>query len=149
MASLKHQAVSGVAWTTIQRFLTLSISFISNLVLARLLSPDDFGCVGLLAVFISISQTFIDSGFGSALIQKKEPTQEDYSTIFFWNLGVAIILYLVLFFSAPLIARFYKLDILSSILRVQGLILIINSLRIIQYNRLRKTLQFKKVSIIL
>lgn len=148
MASLKQQTVSGIAWSTIQKFSFLAISFVSNLVLARLLSPDDFGCIGLLAVFISISQTFVDSGFGSALIQKKEPTQEDYSTIFFWNMGIAILLYLILFCIAPIIARFYKLDILSDILRVKGLVLIIGSLRIIQYNKLRKTLQFKKITII-
>lgn len=148
MTSLKKQTIKGVAWSTIQRFSTLCISFVSNLVLARLLSPDDFGCIGILVVFISISQTFIDSGFGSALIQKKTPTQDDYSTIFFWNIGVSVLIYIVLYCLAPIIARFYNINIITDILRVQGLIIIINSFRIVQYNKLRKSLKFKKISII-
>ena len=72
-------------WNSLQRFGTLSISFLVNLVLARLLSPEDFGCIGMLMVFIAVANAFIDGGFGAALIQKKFPTQEDYSTVFYWN----------------------------------------------------------------
>ena len=147
--SLGQQTVSGVAWTTVQRFASLFLAFVANLVLARLLSPDDFGCVGLLMIFISLSQIFVDGGFGSALIQKKEPTQEDYSTIFYWNLFLATILYLILFFLAPLIARFYEIPILKEILRVQGLILFLDAFGLIHKNNLRKTLQFKKLSLII
>ena len=146
--SLGQQTVSGVAWTTVQRFASLFLAFVANLVLARLLSPDDFGCIGLLMIFISLSQIFVDGGFGSALIQKKEPTQEDYSTIFYWNLFLATILYLILFFLAPLIARFYEIPILKEILRVQGLILFLDAFGLIHKNNLRKTLQFKKISLI-
>ncbi len=146
--SLGQQTVSGVAWTTVQRFVTLFLAVVANLVLARLLSPDDFGCIALLMVFISLSQIFVDGGFGAALIQKKEPTQADYSTIFYWNLLLALGLYFLLFFCAPVIARYYEIPILKDILRVQGLIIILDSFGLVHKNNLRKTLQFKKISLI-
>ena len=129
-----------------QRFGTMAISFVSNIVLARLLTPDDYGVIGMLAIFIAISNTFIDGGFGSALIQKKEPTKEDYSTIFWWNMFLSIVLYALLYVCAPLIAGFYKLPMLSDVLRVQGVVLIINALSIIQQNQLRKQLKFKRLA---
>ena len=146
--SLGQQTVSGVAWTTVQRFATLFLAFVANLVLARLLSPDDFGCIALLMVFISLSQIFVDGGFGAALIQKKDPTCEDYSTIFYWNLLLAVALYFLLFFLAPVIARYYEIPILKEILRVQGLVIILDSFGLVHKNNLRKTLQFKKISLI-
>lgn len=146
--SIGQQTVSGVAWTTIQRFASLFLAFVANIVLARILSPDDFGCIALLMVFISLSQIFIDGGFGSALIQKKEPTQEDYSTIFYWNLMLASGLYVLLFFLSPVIARYYGIPLLCDILRVQGLILFLDGFGLVHKNNLRKTLQFKKISLI-
>lgn len=145
---LKRKAFSGILWSSVQKFGTMGISFVSNIVLARLLTPEDYGCIGMLMIFILVANTFIDGGFGSALIQKKEPTQEDYSTIFYWNLFLSIVLYVLLFLAAPLIARFYHLPLLSSVLRVQGFVLILNSLSIIQQNRLRKQLLFKKLSVV-
>ena len=124
----------------------MAIAFVSNIVLARLLSPDDYGVIGMLMIFIVVANTFVDGGFGSALIQKKEPTQEDYSTIFWWNLLLSIVLYCGLFIAAPYIAKFYNLPLLSAVLRVQSVVLILNSLSIIQQNRLRKTLLFKKLA---
>ena len=88
---LKQKTISSMIWNTIQRFGTMVISFVSNIVLARLLMPEDFGSIGMLTIFISFSEVFIDGGFGSALIQKKNPTQDDYSTIFYWNLIVSTI----------------------------------------------------------
>lgn len=143
MADLKQKTVAGMAWSAIQKFGVMGISFVSNMVLARLLSPDDMGCIGLLAIFILLSNTFIDGGFGSALIQKKQPTQADYSTIFWWNMGLSVALYGVLFVAAPWVAAFYKLDLLRDVLRVQGLVLIFNALCLIQNNQLRKKLKFK------
>lgn len=133
-------------WVGLQRFGTVIISFLSNIVLARLLTPADFGYIGMLMVFIAVSTSFVDGGFGSALIQKSKPTQEDYSTVFYWNIFLSIVLYTILYFCAPLIADFYKMDILTKILRVEGVILIINALTIIQFNKLRKTMQFKKIA---
>lgn len=133
-------------WSSIQRFGTMAISFISNIVLARLLTPDDYGCIGMLMIFIVIANTFIDGGFGAALIQKKEPTQEDYSTVFYWNLFLAVILYGALYACAPAIARFYNIPLLAGVLRILGLVLIVNALSIIQSNLLRKQLQFAKMA---
>ena len=143
---LKAKTVSGVIWTGMQKLGSTMLSFISTIVLARLLTPEDYGYIGMLAIFLAISLTFIDGGFGSALIQKKRPTHEDYSTIFYWNLGLSIVLYLTLFFAAPFIASFYRLPLLCKILRVEGLVLIVNAARIVQTNQLRKQLRFKKIA---
>ena len=145
-SNLKAKTLSGMIWSFMQRFGTMAISFVSNIVLARLLTPDDYGVIGMLAIFIAISNTFIDGGFGSALIQKKEPTKEDYSTIFWWNMFLSIVLYGVLYLCAPLIANFYNLPLLADVLRVQGVVLIINALSIIQQNQLRKQLKFKRLA---
>lgn len=146
--NLKQKAASGMVWTSIQKFATIGISFISGIILARMLTPYDYGCIGMLSIFIVVAESFIDGGFGSALIQKKRPTQEDYSTIFFWNLGMAVLMYTILFFSAPAISRFYKIPLLSPVLRVQGLLLFIYAFNIIQRNQLRKNLNFKVLSIV-
>lgn len=144
--NLKNKAVSGVLWTAVQKYSTMSISFISGVILARLLSPSDYGSIGMLAIFMSLAQVFIDAGFGSALIQKKQPTQADYSTVFYFNIIMSVVLYAVLYFSAPFIASFYHMSILCDILRVQGIVLFIYSLNVIQQNQIRKNLQFKKLS---
>ena len=146
--NLKQKAISGVVWSAIHKFASVFLGFVSGIVLARLLTPHDYGVIGMLTIFLAISQTFIDGGFGSALIQKKKPTDEDYSTILYWNLGLSMVLYFVLYACAPYIAKFYSLPILSDVLRVQGIVLIINAARIVQHNQLRKKLQFKKVAII-
>lgn len=146
--NLKQKAVSGMVWTAFQKYSSMGIQFISGIILARLLTPYDYGCIGMLAIFMVLAESFIDGGFGSALIQKKRPTQEDYSTIFFWNLGMAILLYAVLYFSAPAIARFYNIPLLCDVLRVQGIILFIYAFNIVQRNQLRKIMNFKILSII-
>lgn len=146
--SLKQKAVSGMIWTALQRYSTMLIQFISGIILARLLTPYDYGCIGMLMIFVLLAESFIDGGFGSALIQKKKPTQEDYSTIFFWNLGMAVLLYAVLYFSAPAIARFYNIPLLCDVLRVQGVILFIYAFNVVQRNQLRKKLNFKVLSIV-
>lgn len=146
--TLGRKIADGTVWALVDKIGTLAINFVVNIILARLLMPEDFGCIGMLAIFISVSQTLVDGGFGSALIQKKEPTQEDYSTIFYWNLVFSIGLYVILFLSAPLIAVFFKLPILCKVLRALGLTLIINALIIVQNNRLRKQLAFKTIALI-
>lgn len=145
---LKQKAISSMIWTAIQRYSMTLITFIADVVLARLLTPYDFGCIGMLAIFMIVAETLIDGGFGSALIQRKNPTQEDYSTIFFWNLGMAVFLYCILFICAPLIADFYGISLLDPVLRVQGLILFVYAFNIIQLNQLKKKLQFKVLSIV-
>ena len=146
--NLKEKAASGMIWTALQRYSTMLIQFVSGIILARLLTPHDYGCIGMLAIFMVLAESFIDGGFGSALIQKKQPTQEDYSTIFFWNLGMAVLLYAVLYLSAPAIARFYNIPLLCDVLRVQGVILFIYAFNIVQRNQLQKKLNFKVLSIV-
>lgn len=146
--SLGRKVVSGTVWASFDRIGTMALQFIVNLILTRLLMPADFGYIGMLAIFISVSQTLVDGGFGSALIQKKEPTPQDYSTIFYWNLFLAVVLYGILFLCAPFVAMFFDLPLLCKLLRVLGLILIINALIIVQNNRLRKQLAFRVIALI-
>ena len=146
--NLKRKALFGIAWTAVQNYSTMIIQFISGIILARLLTPYDYGCIGMLAIFMLLAQTFIEGGFGSALIQKKQPSQEDYSTIFWWNLFMALLMYFILFASAPTISRFYNIPLLSSVLKVQGFVIFIYAFNIVQRNLLRKTLNFKLLSIV-
>ena len=147
-STLKRKALSGFIWVAIRNCAKIFIAFISGIILARLLTPYDYGCIGMLALFMTLSSTFIDAGFGEALIQKKNPTSTDISTIFFWNMGMSIVLYFVLYFSAPAIARFYDISILCPVLRVQALVLIIQAFNIVQKNLLKKSLNFRFLSIV-
>lgn len=143
----KSKVFSGVIWASVQRFGTMIISFVTNIVLARLLTPDDFGTIGMLLLFLAIANTFVDSGFGSALIQKKDANQTDFSTVFFINLGLSVFVYFILFLGAPWVAGFYDVEILQPLLRVQGIVLILNAFCIIQTAILRKKMDFRKLSI--
>ncbi len=146
--NLKSKTISSMIWSAMQRFGVLFLSFVSNLILAWYLSAEDFGAIGMLTIFISLSETFIDSGFGAALIQKSEPTELDYSTVFWTNLSISIIIYIILFFCAPFISNFYNLEILTPLLRVKAIVIIIQGFRLIQTTRLQKQLNFKRISII-
>lgn len=145
-STLGHKAATGAIWASIDRFGAMGVSFIVNLVLARLLMPEDFGIIGMLAIFIAVSQTLIDSGFSTALIQKKNPTQTDFSTIFYWNIVLALLLYLCLFISAPYIANFYRTPLMCPVLRVIGISLLLCGINAVQLTRLRKTLSFKTIA---
>ncbi len=144
--SLKERAIVGMIWSSVQRFGTMLISFATNLVLARLLTPEDFGIIGMIMVFIAISSALVDGGFASALIQKKNPTNEDYSTIFYWNLITSITLFVALFLFAPAIERFYQMQSLALVLRIQGLYLILEAFAVIQVTQLNKQLNFKRLA---
>lgn len=146
--NLKQKAAASMVWTAFSKYSHMIIQFVSGIILARLLTPHDYGCIGMLSIFMALAEAFIDGGFGSALIQKKKPTQEDYSTIFFWNLGMATLMYAILFISAPAIARFYDIPLLCPVLRVQALVLFIYAFNIIQKNQLRKTLNFKVLAVV-
>ncbi len=113
------------------------------IIMARILTPEDYGLVGMLAIFIAISQSLIDSGFSQALIRKQDRSEIDNSTVFYFNIGVGLILYFILFFSAPLIANFYNEPLLIPITRAIGLSLIFNSLVIVQRALLTIRLDFK------
>ena len=146
--SIRSRTFKGTIWSGVQQAGTIFLSFVSGIILARLLTPADYGCIGMLTIFLIVSNTFIDGGLGSALIQKKDPKNCDYSTVFFWNLVLSAGLYILLFFSAPAIARFYNQEILCDVLRVMGLVLIINAVKIVPFNRLKKNLFFNKIAII-
>lgn len=144
--SLKDKTIYGMIWSFVERFGYLSIQFISNIILARLLTPADFGLIGMMMVFVAISNVLIEGGLGSALIQKINPTKEDYSTIFFTNIIIAILIYFILFFTSSNIASFYHQSKLAELLKIIGLILIIDSFSIVQNNILIKNINFKKIA---
>ena len=141
--SLKQKTVSGLIWSFVDTLASQGISFIISIILARLLSPSEFGLIGMITIFIAISQSFINSGFSNALIRKKDATNTDYSTVFYFNLVVGTLFYLILFLSAPAISRFFNEPQLISIVRVISIGLIISSLTIIQRTILTKRVDFK------
>lgn len=145
---LRHKAVSGVAWTAVERVATQVIQFVIGVAIAHVLAPEDYGVVGMTAIFFAIATTFVDSGFGSALIQKKDRNEDDYATCFYFNLIVSAVLYAALWFASPAIAEFYRTPILCDVTRVLGLTLIVNALSIPQTAKLTAELQFKPLSVI-
>jgi teichuronic acid exporter len=145
---IKNKAFKGILWSAFDRIGYQLISIGITIILARLLTPADYGTIGMLTLFIALSNLFIESGLGQALIQKKEPSDEDISTVFYYNFLLSILLYIILFVSAPIIAHFFKLPILIPITRILGLTIIINSLSIVQITVLQKNINFKSISII-
>ena len=140
---MAETASQSVFWSGVNRFSTEAIQFVVSLVIARLVAPSEFGLIAMLSIFISISKVFVDSGFHNALIQKQGRTDVDYSTIFYFNIGVASLLYAILFFCAPLIASFYKQPVLVPLTRWVALSIIISSLTLIQRTRLVISHNFK------
>jgi O-antigen/teichoic acid export membrane protein len=144
--SLKYKALNGIMWNTIEKFSVQGFQFIIGIILARLLMPEDFGLIGMLAIFMAISQLFIDSGFAKALIQKQNRTETDYSTVFYFNLAISVIAYCLLFISAPLIAAFYKTPELTILTRVFSLTIIINAFTGVQTTILTIEINFKRLA---
>lgn len=142
-SSLKRKTIYGLFWSFSDLIANQGIQFVMQVILARLLVPKDFGIIGMITIFIAISQTFIDSGFTNALIREKAPSKEDYSTIFYFNLVMASLMYIILFFSSGPISIFFKESELKYILRVLAIILIINSFGLIQRTILTKSMNFK------
>lgn len=147
-SSLRSNAIKGAFWTIIDKSSRQIIQFVIGIILARVLAPGDYGILGMIGIFIAIAHTFTDSGLTSALIQKKDCSDADFSTIFYFNLAVALIFYAVIFACAPLIADFYEQPILKGVTRVVALQLIITGLTAVQGTRLTKDLRFKEQSVI-
>ncbi len=143
MAGLKQQTVTGVFWSSVERFSAQGIQFVLGLILARILSPSEYGIIGMLSIFIAVAQSFIDSGFTNALIRKNDRTETDYSTVFYFNIVVGIVAYFILFLLAPLIANFYNTPILSQLTKVVALNVFINSLAIVQRAKFTIEVDFK------
>lgn len=120
--------------------------FISSIILARLLEPSDYGTVAMLAIFISLSTTIVDSGFGGALVYFKDVTKKDYSTVFWINLLLSVSLYILMFVFADPISIFYNTPILSDLIKILGLTIVFNSLGVVQFTILYKNLEFKKIA---
>ena len=144
--NLRKKTVSGVFWSAIERFSLQGVMFIINIIMARLLLPSDYGIIGMLAVFLLISQTFIDGGFTNALIQRKDRTEIAFSPVFYFNIFVAFLFYILIFVSAPLIADFYNMPDLRDVARIISLSLIISSLSAIHKTKLTIDIDFKTQS---
>lgn len=149
--NLKQKTISGFTWSFIESIIGQGITFFVGIILARLLSPQEFGLIGMLTIFIALSQLLTDSGFSHALIRKQNCTQQDYSTVFYFNIVLGISLYILLFIAANTISIFFREPILKPLIRVIGLAIIINSFTIIQNTLLTKQINFKlqaKISVV-
>jgi len=141
--SLKQKTVKGVAWSGMDNIVQFGVMFLVSIVLARLLSPDDYGLIGIITIFTVVCQTLINGGFSTALIRKKDATDDDYNTVFIVNMAMSLLLYAIIYLCSPLIAHFFGREELISLTRVSSLGLIIVALSIVQQTRLTKRIDFK------
>jgi len=141
--SLKQKTVSGIFWSSVERFSIQGVQFVLQIIMARLLLPSDYGLIGMLAIFMAISQSFIDSGFSNALIRKQNRTEVDFSTVFYFNIVVGLFFYFILFFASPYIAAFYNTPVLEILTKVVALSVFINSLAIVQRAKFTINVDFK------
>ena len=139
-----NKVFSGLIWRFLERFGAQIVSFIISIVLARLLDPNVYGVIAIVTVFITILQVFVDSGLGTALIQKRDADDLDFSTVFYANIVLCVLLYTVLFFFAPLIAKLYAIPELTLIIRVMGIAILISALKNIQQAYVSRKMMFKK-----
>lgn len=146
--SLKGKTIHGVIWSLIDNVSSSGVIFFVGIILARLLTPEEYGVMAMVSIFIAISNSIIDSGFSSALIRKVKVKPIEYNTVFYFNLLISILLYICLFFISPFIALFFREPILCEVMRVIGLILIINALSIIPYTIFVREINFKTQTII-
>lgn len=144
--NLKSKTVNALKWSTVDRFGQQAIQFVIGIILARLLSPDDYGLLGLIMIFAAISFVLVESGFGQALIRKQNADETDYNTVFYFNIFVSVLLYLILFFSAPYIAAYFKQPQLIKIGRVIFLALLFNAFYLVPFAMKVKEMDFKSVA---
>ena len=142
-SDLKHRAVNGFFWSAIGKFSNDGASFLFTLILARLLLPSDYGIVAMVGIFFAIARIFVNCGFGAALIRKKDRSDADLNTCFYFNISVSLIFYILLFVSSPFIANFFNQPIISPIVKVMGITLVIGSLGIIQSTQFSYNINFK------
>ena len=139
---------SGVIWNSLLAVGRQGLNFVATIVLARLLMPDDYGLLGMMAIFISVSEVLMEAGLGAALIKKKDVNQVDYSTLTTYNIAVSIVLYVIIFLIAPYISVFYSTSSLKLYIRIYAVVILIDSLSIVPKVQLMKGLCFRKLSII-
>lgn len=141
--SLKDKTVKGVGWSAIDNVAQMGVTFLVSIVLARLLSPDDYGLLGLITIVTAVCTTLVNGGFTTALIRKKDITEDDYNTAFSVNLALSLLLYAIVYASSPFIADFFKREELVSLTRVASLGLIAGALSLVPQTRLTKRIDFK------
>ncbi|WP_304960399.1 lipopolysaccharide biosynthesis protein [Thomasclavelia cocleata] len=140
---LGTKITKGIFWSMSEKILANGVSFAVSLILARLILPEEYGLISLITIFINISNVFVESGFGNALIQKQDTDDKDFHTVFIFEILVSFALYLFLFFTAPIIAEFYKEKKLVNILRIYGLVIILGSIKNIQHAYVSKKMEFR------
>ena len=141
--SLKQATTKGLFWSSVERFSNQGVQFVFSIILARLLSPSDFGIIAMITIFFAVAQSFVDSGFSNALVRKTDRREEDLSTCFYFNIAVGLAAYIVLFLIAPFVATFYNQPILSPIIRITGLGVVLNSLCVVQQALFTIKIDFK------
>lgn len=141
--SIKSKTAKGVFWSSIERFSVQGVQFIVLLIIARILSPKDFGLVGMLTIFIAVADSLVDSGFSQALIRKQDRTETDNSTVFYFNVVFSIIIYLILYATAPFVADFYGVPQLVLLMRVLCLVVVISSFGVVQLAIYTAEINFK------
>lgn len=144
--SLKATATKGIIWSAVDKFAVQFGQFVVGIVLARILLPEDFGLIGMLTIFITLSQIFIESGLDTGLIQRQNRSEIDFSTLFIFNLGISSFFYFVLFLSAPFISSFFKQPQLIDLTRILGLCLFLNAFGIVQRTKLTIAVNFKAIA---
>ena len=140
----KSKALAGLMWSFMEKFGAQCVTLIVSIVLARLLDPDVFGMISIVTVFMAILNVFVDSGLGNALIQKKDADNIDFSSVFFFNMFMCAVLYLLLFLAAPFIASFFDLPELAPVIRVMGITLIFSGINNVQKAYVSRQLKFKR-----
>lgn len=143
--SVSHKAFSGVLWSALDKFGSQIVSFVVSLILARLLTPDDFGVIAMSMAFFSIAKVVVDSGMKDSLIQKKNADHSDFNTVFYFNIGIACVLYLIVFFTSPYLSLYFNQPELETAIRFIGLVLIVDAFSIVQNAILTKQLAFKRL----
>ena len=146
--NIKNPIKKGLIWNSISNFSRYGLMFIGTMVLARLLTPEDYGLIGIISVFIAVGEILISAGLGGAVIKKTNANEIDFSTLTTYNLGVSIIIYLLFFFIAPIIANLYYKPIINSLIRIYSLVILIHAFAIAPQVSLTKQLRFKALSII-
>lgn len=145
---IKQKSISGVFWTFIDIIINKGFYFVATIILARILGPEEFGLLGMIALFVNIGNALIDSGMSTSLLRATDLTEKDYSTVFVTNVIMSVIIYLILYFLAPYVANFYSQASLNSLIKWYCLGFIIGSFRSIHVVRLMKEMDFKKITIL-
>lgn len=138
--------INATLWSSIQRFGGLAIGFVSNIVLARILCPEDFGTLGLIMVFVGFADVLVDGGLGNALIQKKDLNQQDITTVFTTNLIVSVVLFIIIFFTAPALASYVKIEQFDLFLRVEAIMVLLRAFYVVHFSLINRDMEFKTLA---